>query len=357
MLAVKLGLFFATAVGVLGGGGLIFAGCDVGSDATSTSTSTGGFPDADDGFDKDAACDAIALKAERKPLNLFILIDKSSSMAGTKWDAAKTGLDTWAHDPSTEGISAGLGFFPNTPSTCDQMTYKEPTVAFGPLPTHADALIAGMTASAPDGFSSPVYPALGGAILKGIELAQNNPGVLSAVLLVTDGAPQGPAPMCGGKNPEDPAAIAELAATGFAFDPPVATYVVGLPGVDQAIANQIAVAGGSEAAILIGATNVAQEFRQALAKIRGDLLPCRYDIPEAVRTGDYMLTQVNVEITPGGGEAKVVPFDPTCAGEGWRYDDPTNPVAIVLCPASCGTLADDDKASIEILLGCATIVP
>lgn len=348
------------ALSMLGGVVLAAGGCSAGSEnqggeaATSagsfaTGSGTGGF----------AACDAIEQQADIKPLYLYILVDKSSSMEGSKWDAAKEGLTTWAQDVSAAGIQVGMRFFPREPDAvpaCAAEGYREPLVPFGPLPQNAQPLIDAMNGETPDGFSSPLYPALGGAILKGIELEQNDPTVVSAVLVVTDGKPQGPAPMCSSVNPEDPAVIAALAATGAAYDPPVKTFVVGLPGVDQTIANQIAMGGGTDTAILVGSTNVAQEFHDALAKVRGDVLPCEYEIPETVSNGMVQLTDVNVAITPEGGTKTVIPQDDACSGDGWHYGGGNPPSTIVLCPTTCEALKNDEGAAIQILLGCATIV-
>lgn len=311
------------------------------------------------GFDPDAACALYEEKAIIKPLNLYIMFDKSSSMAGNKWEAAKAGLGAFVDDAASAGVNVGLRFFPRMPDAaaeCDQNAYKAPTVPFGPLPGNAEALKQAIALESPDGFGTPMYPALGGAILQGIELAQNSPDHASAVLLVTDGQPEGPNGLCGGLDPEDPQVVADLAAAGAAFNPPVATYVVGLPGVDQTTANLIAAAGGSESAILVGATNVEQQFRDALAKVKGDALPCAYEIPEQVQNGEIGLASVNIERTDGDGQVVTIPFDPDCAGEGWRYDDPAMPTLIELCPASCAALKNDDGASIRVVLGCATFV-
>ncbi|MBW2458734.1 MAG: VWA domain-containing protein, partial [Deltaproteobacteria bacterium] len=312
--------------------------CAPDSSATETGGS-GGFnlmPDAGDGsFDPDAACAKFEEQGVSKPVNLYVLFDKSNSMAGNKWESAKAGLGAFVDDESSAGLVVALRFFPRDPDTvpaCDQQAYKEPTVPFGVLPDNATALKAAMDAEAADGFSTPMYPALGGGILMGIEMAQNHPGESSAVLMVTDGEPEGPASLCGGVDPEDPAEIAALAAIGASYDPPVATYVVGLPGVDQATANLIAEAGGTDSAILVGSTNVEEEFRQALAKVRGDAVPCVYEIPPQVLDGEVTIAQVNVQVWPGdGSEPYIVPQNQACDGEGWRYDDPQTPTEIILC--------------------------
>jgi hypothetical protein len=311
------------------------------------------------GLDPDAACALYEEQAVSKPVSLYVMFDKSSSMAGSKWTAAKAGLGAFLDDPKSAGIRAGLNFFPREPDAtpaCDQPAYAAPVVPFDLLPDNAAPMKAAVDAEAPDGFGTPMWPALGGAILKGIELAENNPGEASAVLLVTDGARDGPAPTCSGVDPDDPQEVANLAAAGFAFDPPVVTFVVGLPGVDQSVANLVAQAGGSEAAILVSNTNVEEEFRQALAVVRGQALPCAYDLPPNVVSGEIGLAFVNVEISSGGGEPSTIPFDPECNGEGWKYDDPRMPTAIELCPDTCADLKADLEAGIQVVMGCATLL-
>lgn len=44
-----------------------------------------------------------------------------------------------------------------------------------------------------------------------------------------------------------------------------------------------------------------------------------------------------------------------CASGGWFYDDPLEPTTIELCPATCAAVQADKGATLEVLLGCATI--
>lgn len=308
----------------------------------------------------DNTCGYSTASAETHPLTLYLLVDKSSSMAGFKWDAAKAGLTAFVNDPASAGITVGLRFFPRpadgTP-VCDQKAYQVPEVPFGVLPDNAQNIINALTSSLPDGFSTPIYPALGGGILAGIDISINDPNRRAAVILVTDGKPQGPAPTCGGVNPEDTTAITNLAKTGAEFKPPVPTYVIGLPGVDQTFANAVAEAGGTDSAILVSNVNVEQAFKDALAKVRGDALPCDYAIPPQVVGGQFEVTEVNVLVTYSGKEPAFIPQVKTCGDQpGWKYDDPAKPSRIVLCPATCGTLNTDFGAKIEIALGCETII-
>ncbi|MFO0547318.1 MAG: vWA domain-containing protein [Polyangiaceae bacterium] len=303
-------------------------------------------------------CEGIAQGATLKPLNLYIMVDASQSMFGSKWQAAIDGMTAFLNDPTIEDVDVALSFFPRpadaTPA-CDQNAYKTPIVPLAPIADNAATIIDTMTNKVPDGFNSPMYPALGGAILEGIDVVAANPDEVAAVLLVTDGKPDGPGSSCAGVNPSDPAAVAGLAASGANFDPSIKTFVVGLPGVDTTIANQIAAGGGTDKAVIVGTVNTAQNFTDALVKARGQLLACRYDIPPEVDQGLIGLGLVNVTITPGGQPAVEIPRNDNCMGGGWYFDDPENPTSILLCEESCALVKDDVQAKIDIVLGCPTI--
>jgi hypothetical protein len=338
-----------------GGAGVGGAG---GSGAGNGSSQSGGSGVGGKPIDPDAACGVVEEKANVTPLNLYLMVDRSVSMEGTNWNAARAGLEAFLASPKAAGVRAAIKFFPivDTTPSCDQNLFKTPTVPFAPLPGNAQPILDAMDAETPAGFGSPIYPALGGAILAGIDVASNNPGETAAVLLVTDGAPEGPGTSCSGVDPEDPAEIAAIAASGYAFAPPVVTFVVGLPGVNQAFANQVAQAGGSDQAILVSNVNVAVEFQKALEKVLGQALPCEFAIPFKVDSGEIQLTQVNVEVTPGGGMPVIVPQNLDCDGPGWKYDQIVDPTKIILCPETCAEVKADYQAAIQILLGCQTII-
>jgi hypothetical protein len=202
-----------------------------------------------------------------------------------------------------------------------------------------------------------MYPALLGALNGTLNELKTRPGEAGAVLLVTDGEPQGPAPTCGSVNPEDPKVLADVAATGVGFSPSLRTFVVGLPGVNITVANQIAAAGGTTSAILVtDPTKVEEQFRDALAAVRGKAVPCEIAIPDKVSKGEIAYGLVNVEYEKGGAPPpELILQDATCAsGVGWRYDDPSKPTKIILCPKTCDAIHADPKAKVDVLLGCAT---
>lgn len=341
-----------TGAGSVGNGGS-------GGDGGGSIFGDGGPSGNDGGIDPDAACGVVREKGISTPLSLYIAFDKSSSMTtGMKWDFAKAGLGAFVTDPASSGTAVALNFFPlPDESTCDQFKYQIPVVPFGELPGNAPAIQNAIAMQTPNGFKTPIYPALGGAILACADTLKQKPNTACAVLLVTDGAPVGPAPLCGGVNPEDPAAIAALANTGLK-QLKVSTFVIGLPGIPKTVADQIAVGGGTDAAILVGDVNVQQEFQNALAKVRGKALPCEYELPSKVSGGEIDTNLVNVLYTPSaGGNAATIPQNTDCVGgAGWYYDNPLMPAKIQLCPATCSTVRADYGAAIDILLGCQTEV-
>jgi hypothetical protein len=310
----------------------------------------------------DGACDYIVEQGTRTPLSLYIMYDKSASMVGGKWESAKAGMQAFLEDPKSTGIMVAFNLFPRDPDgtpECDAKAYKTARVDYGPLPQNATAILALLDGETPDGTGTPIYPALGGAILAARDVAK--PGASSAVLLVTDGEPQGPASLCAGVDPEDPQAIADLASTAAGWNPPVHTYVIGLPGANQSFANLVA-AAGSGVAILVGSNDVQTEFQKALASVLGKALPCEFEIPEKVDKGEIDPTNVNVLYTPGGNSQFEYlygvpdPSSPDCSQGDWYYDDPAHPTRIILCPGTCSTLKEDLEGKLEIMLGCKTMV-
>lgn len=331
-------------------------------DGGGSSSAGGGFggEDASTAIPADAACASVSEQGVSTPVNLYIMFDKSSSQVGTKWDSAKAGLGAFLNDPSSAGIRAAINFFPRANDAipvCDQPAYKAPRVPFAVLPGNAAAISAALQAETPNGFDTPIYPALGGAILGAIAEVQARPGEAGAVLLVTDGEPTGPAPLCGTVNPEDVSAISAIASSGLHYSPSIKTFVIGLPGVTPSTVNAIAAAGGTTKAYIVASTSIQADFQKALSQVRGQALPCEFELPAKLADKTYTYDRVNVAYTKAGTAAPVtLPQSADCSGDGWRYDNASDPKRITLCPATCATVKADYGAKIEILLGCATIL-
>ena len=74
------------------------------------------------------SCVTSRAEAERVPVDMYIMLDRSGSMlaetgAGpTKWDATREALDNFIQDPRSQGLGVGLQYFPigkeGVPTTC-----------------------------------------------------------------------------------------------------------------------------------------------------------------------------------------------------------------------------------------------
>jgi hypothetical protein len=87
----------------------------------------------------DGVCAATMTAAEPLPLDLYVTVDLSKSMAltisgtTTKWDAVKSALNTFFTDPQSAGLGAGLGYFPLTQaSAAASCTADGPCGTYGP---------------------------------------------------------------------------------------------------------------------------------------------------------------------------------------------------------------------------------
>ena len=89
-------------------------------------------------------------------------------------------------------------------------------------------------------------------------------------------------------------------------------------------------------------------------------LPCVYAIPEPPAGMSFDPMRVNVVHTLVDGTTTTVPNvgDYTgCTDQGWYYEgDPAAPDQIVVCPNTCRIFEDDTTGSVDVALGCATLL-
>ena len=302
------------------------------------------------------ACAGTSSVAQLIPVDMYIMLDKSGSMAQqdggsqSKWANVTSALTQFANTAGA-GIGVGLQYFPLAPE-CAATTYSTPAVAIAPLPANAPAIQMSLASHAPGG-GTPTKPALQGAIDYSSAWAKANPTHKVIVVLATDGQPND----CSSTV----ASVSAVAMAGYAATPSIPTYVIGV-GSSTGNLDMIAVAGGTSAAIVVN-TGDPSAFLAAMKKIQNAQVGCEYLIPAP--SGGQMLdyTKVNVVYTPGSGGAPItipnVNSQPACdpVKGGWYYDAPVKPTKIELCPATCSTVQKDAKAKIEVELGCDTIKP
>ena len=357
------GSTFAGAAGAATGGASGSGGAQAGAAGMATGgTAAGGFM-GDDAGTSDAlpdGCSTINAKATRIPLHLYLLIDRSSSMSG-RWDAVKAGVAAFLGDKASVDIDVAMTPFPavnQTPGNeCNFLPYQDPAVPFGVLPGNKAAIDMSLAKTDPNGFGTPVYPALLGAYGRGADTLKQKPGDSFVVLLVTDGSPAPQPATCTGADALSPTVIAGIAEKALTLTK-VKTFVVSFSkdSDDVAFANLVSQKGGGSA-VFVDNVDVEKKFRDALAAVRGEGLGCEFPIPPAPPGMKIDYGQVNVRYTAGDGKVTDLGRSPGCVvPSAWDYDDPTMPTKIKLCGDLCTAVKADGLAQVEAVLGCPTVV-
>jgi hypothetical protein len=294
-----------------------------------------------------AACATATATAEGKPVYLVFAYDKSGSMdKNGKWDAAKAAMKGFFSSPDAKGVSASITFFPtDTSNYCGVSRYSSPQVAVTALPSASFG--SALDGTGPNG-GTPTADALGGAIAyaQTLQAGQGKDGTV-AVVMVTDGVPEGCADDLDVQPSVDEATA--VAAT-------IKTYIVGV-GDQLSNLNAIAVAGGTKSAFVVSVGDPSKtqtDLTNAINTIRLSALACDYKIPAPPSGQTFDRSKVNVQVTPEGGSATALDYNPSCSGgKGWRYDDPNAPTRVLACDATCNDLKAK-PGKVDIVFGCET---
>lgn len=316
----------------------------------------------------DETCAAHTANAERRPVFLAFAFDVSGSMGKLdeewhdptlKWEPVVTATEDFFAASDSVGIHASLTFFPAKESKCDAETYAAPDVPMTLLPSSdfADAITA-ITPQSSDDWrgGTPTLAVLRGVFGQLERLAADEPNAETALVLVTDGYPQG----CDEND-------IELVQTEVAAHAAISTYVIGVenPPIDGApdtVSNLdgIAKSGKTSAAFLIETGDpiaTSRQFAGAIEQIRGASISCDYVIPKPPAGETIDRNQVNVTYRTSAGATPFV-YDPECGTtNSWHYDNATSPSAVVLCPDDCGTVMADPEAVVVVEFGCEQRTP
>jgi hypothetical protein len=315
---------------------------------------------------------------------LFVLDGSGSMGQENKWTAA-TGALQAIFGGMTNDPSLGVGLIAFSDSQ-DQTTNSGP----GPYPepgidvpvgyvTPAQLTALDQRMSGSPGSNTPTYYALQGGYG---ELGSFTPaapletGGSKVLVLITDGVPTDQ--YCSTKHagtnyPSNPCVT--MAAMQLAGASPVLTFVIGvgpLPSsngqeFDPAWLGNLAQAGGGapkgcnpnetqstsdlcyfevDPTQATSASALQAEFTKALDAIRGQVLTCTFPL-QTTGLGSPDPNLVNVTV-----DGMLVPESST---DGWSYDNPQNPTAIVFNGPACDSLKADSMAKVSIVVGCATI--
>jgi hypothetical protein len=339
------------------------------------------------------ACVAATQAAELTPLDVYLMLDQSGSMVGTydsaqydtctaafdagkitsraRWKDVTTALDAFMIDPKSAGINIGLGFFPpkqavqNGPKCegdkCDLTAYSTPSVPIAPLPANASPIAEALSFTPCPCNGTPMSAALQGAVAYAKQQTSKQPERKVAVVLATDGVPNGD---CSGSSgdPQSYTAPKDVAHDAYQGSPSIPVYVIGV-GSQLTSLNALAKAGGTSAAFLVdGNQGTEAALIAALNQIRGQALSCEVPIPAAPAGQTLEPGKVNVIFSPGDGSADVtftnVADKSGCSAspKSWYYDDPEAPTKVILCEAACGAVQGDGAAKIDVGFGCATVL-
>jgi hypothetical protein len=339
-----------------------------------------------DGLGGVNGCAESSSSTEFLPANLLFVVDKSGSMKCnpppfdteciepqkideeelSKWEITQQALTgpqgAFSILGEQEGTSVGLITFP-LDDHCEVPGDGEVSVPIAPLTDlQFQSLESGLNID-PDGQTPLAGAAIRGleAIRRGIhsgDLAGNN-----YLVIMTDGA----------ETCQEAALETLLTFVGEAHDLyNIRTYAIGAPGSEgsRGLLSEIAYLGGTSRAEdcsrdpatareschndLTESANFEADLGEVFHGITEATSRCEFDVPQNALID---LDTVNVEFTPGVGEAFLVGHDPQdegraqCEGaEGWQYTE--DGTQIVLCGSVCAQYLTDFDANVRVVFGC-----
>jgi hypothetical protein len=401
--SVAVALFLASACGTASspsgfdnGSSSSGSGSSGGSSSGGSSSSSGGdgsvinFGDgggpSEGGSLGDAGCATATAKATKTPVYMLFILDGSGSMTqNNKWTAATGALEAIFANMQMNadtGVGVGLIVFSDT---------KDKTSGNGPYPeANIDVPINFVGAAQQSALDTRLsgQPRNGtptGTAMQGgygelesyVNMTPLPPGGQKVLVLITDGVPTDNCAQNGGSYTSN-ACVVEAAAELAKASPqgPILTFVIGtgvypstdLSNFDPSFLGNVAQAGGTGPKgcnpdeNTAGATDLCYfevdptagsqtatetAFENAINAIRGQVVSCTFPLNINPEAGTLDPSKVNVTV-----DGTTIPQSAT---NGWSYNNPTDPTEIVFNGQACTNLKSDTSASVQIVLGCATV--
>jgi MYXO-CTERM domain-containing protein len=201
-----------------------------------------------------------------------------------------------------------------------------------------------------------MWLALRGAVehARALRLAEPTRDVV--ITIVTDGEPSSCADF-----PNTMGGVVELAREAATVPPEIRTMLIGFASGFAERLDQVAAAGGSGKAIVIGSDpTTAQRLVTTLKSVRDDARTCRYGVPSV--NAKVTPRDIGVSLTPSpGAQAQVLPLfgaESRCGNApGFYVDDPESPKRLSLCPTSCALAHVDPRSKVDVSVGCGEGAP
>ncbi len=367
----------------------------------------------------DGACGAVTHTAQQAPASLMFVLDGSESMnAGGKWSSAALAIVSAIDQDSFDSMSLGLLVSPNGTVTGPSCVFGFPVACGSPALPQIPLKPAGKDkSSASAGVRSEMYKWLsantpkagydGTPLYEALKTSYNFLKLSAAktkliAVVITDGtascsslSSRGGYKDANGCNDwEFPSGLVTLI-KGAHDDPatPIYTFVVGVPGADttgkdpskeppysaRKALSAYAKAGAPEYVdptcegtfgapenvdpakschfdMTTSAAFDAKKLADAIAKMRGEVLGCIYDLPTPA-SGTVDKSKVNVRLESKGSGTdlkKRSDKTDTCATDGcWDY---TADGKVELIGKACSDAKAITDGRVTILVGCATLV-
>lgn len=360
-----------------------------GSGAGGTSNTGTGFLNPDDDLpgaggntlDEGDVCREVVFAAQANPVNVLILLDRSTSMLDladmavpgvTRWDAVTAALRAFVNSPQAENARVGLQFFglTNGADDCSVAKYTTPAVPIAPLAANRAALINAIDTTLP-GSLTPTAPAVAGALSYALQVARDpaNAEVPTVMVLASDGLPSecGPTDANGAPIVSFREIIDTLEsysapptdASGTPMQPPVRTFIVGTTELKNN-AQSLAEAGNGQAFLVGGGTpgaDLEARFLDALLSIIVRPLDCEIDVPQTAPDTNEAVDFEKVRLRFTGASSGSTTEFPRTTGpqtcgvsQAWFYEDANPPTKIFLCRNACDSLG---AGELKLELGCS----
>jgi len=338
---------------------------------------------------RDRACTGWVAEPEPLGAGLFMVVDASGSMAAeppeggprSKWEITRDAI-TEAVGSLSDDTAVGFLAYPNqpiegegNPSMC---VNTDALVQLGLLGQndHRAEVIDGLNA-VQTSRCTPTFDAYRAGLQDVV--AQPFAGQ-KYMLLMTDGTPTLAENCAPGDcnvdlvDSESPI-IAEIAAAYT--DQHIRTFILGCPGSEEHTytgldnrwwLSQAAEAGGTSPGNcshdaepychfdMTGEdVNFAQELRDALVAIAGQVVSCQYAMPTPPAGESLDTNSIDLVLRPDGADPFLIQRTEAPCEQGWFLNENTQQVEF--CSETCDLVQSDPNAEAELMFGCAEYVP